>query len=493
MIRLGPVVATAMLPTTSGLLESARAAFAAGADRVEVRLDGLAPGEEIGPLLELAEERPMLFSGARDAVRPEEIPVLRRAQAAGAWVDLPFSPQTPEALFGLLPERLVLSWHDQEGTPSDLQGILLRMRQRPAAVYKLVPTARDFPDAASVLDLLAREGSGGDLCAFAMGTPGLPTRILALARGSAAVYASAPGCPPGAPGQLPLTELLGIYRPAELRPGEPLYLLAGWPLRSTRSPALFNAWLGLAGLPGRYLPLPASDLAPLFSRWEGSFAGMAVTIPHKEAVLAYLASTSRLVRLLGACNTLVHGEAGWCGANTDVFGVRRALRAVPRGSRCLLLGAGGAAAAAALALRRIGPTAVAGRDFARTRAFARRFGLEAMAWEERGAASWDLLVNATPLGQEGEETPLPARALPGSWVFDMVVRPGGTPLVRQALALGLQAIPGEAMLVPQARLQFRLWTGRRPPRRRSPPDGPQSRDGSRNGGAHPSGDKALPP
>ena len=463
MIRLGPVIATALLPTTSGLLESARAAFAAGADRVEVRLDGLAPGEEIGPLVALAEERPLLFSGARDAVRREEIPLLRRAQAAGAWVDVPFSPCLPEDLYGLLPERLVLSWHDGEGTPSDLREILLRMRRRPAAVYKLVPTARDFPDTAAVLDLLAREGSSGDLCAFAMGTPGLPTRILALARGSAAVYASAPGCPPGAPGQIPLGELLGVYRPAELRPGEPLYLLAGWPLRSTRSPALFNAWLGMADLPGRYLPLPASDLAPLLSRWEGSFAGMAVTIPHKEAVLAYLASTSRLVRLLGACNTLVRGEEGWGGANTDVFGVRRALRDIPRGSRCLLLGAGGAAAAAALALRRIGPTAVAGRDLARTRAFARRFGLEALAWEERGAASWDLLVNATPLGQEGEEAPLPAGTLPGSWVFDMVVRAGGTPLVRRALSLGLQAIPGEAMLVPQARLQFRLWTGRRPP------------------------------
>ena len=72
-------------------------------------------------------------------------------------------------------------------------------------------------------------------------------------------------------------------------------------------------------------------------------------------------------------------------------------------------------------------------------------------------------MNATPVGREGEETPYPLDALGGRWVMDMVVRPGGTPLLRAAAAQGLEAIPGEAMLVPQAALQFRLWTGRRPP------------------------------
>jgi shikimate dehydrogenase len=150
-------------------------------------------------------------------------------------------------------------------------------------------------------------------------------------------------------------------------------------------------------------------------------------------------------------------------ANTDVYGVRRALAAVPTGAPYLLLGCGGASAAAAVALRARGPGAVAGRDPAKTAAFARRFGLRAIRWERSGSTDWSLLVNATPVGREGDEAPYPLDSLRGRFVMDMVVRPGGTPLLRAAAEQGLDAIPGEAMLVPQAALQFRLWTGRRPP------------------------------
>ncbi|MEW5765899.1 MAG: shikimate dehydrogenase, partial [Acidobacteriota bacterium] len=130
--------------------------------------------------------------------------------------------------------------------------------------------------------------------------------------------------------------------------------------------------------------------------------------------------------------------------------------------RVLLLGAGGAAAAVALALRGKGPVAVASRDPARARSLALRLGLDPVPWEDRRRTPWDLLVNATPSGQEEEETPYPF-PLAGRTVFDLVVREGGTPLLREARARGLRAVPGEAMLEAQARLQFRLFTGRRPP------------------------------
>ncbi len=462
MERLGPVVATAAAPTVREAVRAARLAVSAGADRVEVRLDLLAPGEDAAGLLHLATEMRLLVSGRRDRVRIEEVALLRRAQELGAWVDLPFAEDLPEDLFGLDRGRLVLSWHDLEGTPPALDPVLSRLRSRGAAAYKLVPTARDLPDALALLRLLEHWGGRGDLAAFAMGVPGLPTRVLALAWGSCATYAAAPGTDAVAPGQPALEDLLATYRVKTLRREEPLYALVGWPLAYTRTPSFFNPWLECAGLPGRYVPFPCTVPQALLESGL-PLRGVAVTIPHKEAPLSLTSRASRLALTCGACNTLVPEGLGWLAANTDVYGVRRALRAVPKGAPTLLLGCGGAAAAAAVALQGRGPCAVAGRDAAKTEAFARRFGLQAVPWEEAGSAGWDLLLNATPVGREGEETPYPLEALRGRWVMDMVVRPGGTPLLRAAAGRGLEAIPGEAMLVPQAALQFRLWTGRRPP------------------------------
>ena len=471
MERLGPVVATVPTATASAATAAARAAMAAGADRVELRLDPLELGPELGQeqgedprsLLGLTHEMPILLSGHRDRLRTEELPILKRGQEMGAWVDIPFSPDLPQDLFGLDPSRLVLSWHDFEGTPPDLGAILARMRSHRAAAYKIVPMARDFPHALAVLRFLERQGASGDLCAFAMGGPGVPTRVLALAWGSCAVYVAAPGCEAIAPGQMGLEEFLGVYRPRDLRPRDPLYALAGWPLAHTQTPAFFNRWLEAAGHTGRYLPVPCLDPKDLL---DGGLplGGVAVTIPHKGTALSLVNRSSRLTRASGACNTLLPISGGWLAANTDVYGVRRALRDVPRGSRCLLLGCGGAAAAAALALVRRGPVSVSGRDDAGAAAFARRWALEAIPWDKRGEARWDLLVNATPVGRHGDEAPYPVDRLYGRWVFDMVVRPGRTTLLTAAEDQRLEAIPGQAMLVPQAALQYRLWMGQRPPR-----------------------------
>jgi len=464
MERLGPVVATIPKATAWAAITAARAAMAAGASRAEMRLDHLDRGEDPLSLVELAREIPLLLSGPRDAFRVEDLPAFKRGQALGAWVDVPFSPYLPEDLFGLDPSRMVLSWHDVEGTPPDLVAVLARMRSCHAAAYKIVPTARDFPHALAVLRFLERHAPSGDVCAFAMGGPGVPTRVLALAWGSCATFATAPGCETAAAGQVGLEEFLGDYRPGDLGRQDPVYALAGWPLAHTRTPSFFNRWLAEAGLPGRYLPVPCTNPRDLL---EGGLplGGVAVTMPHKETAVSLAGRSSRLVRATGSCNTLLPTPACWLAANTDVFGVRRALCGVPLGSRCLLLGYGGAAAAAAFALAGRGPVSVSGRDDAKAAAFARRWGLQAVPWEERGSARWDLLVNATPVGRQDDETPFPLDRLCGSWIFDMVVGPGRTTLLTAAETLGRHAIPGEAMLVPQAALQYRLWMGQRPPRK----------------------------
>lgn len=465
MERLCPVVATVTLPNAAAARTAARAARTAGADRVELRLDVLTRPEDALALVDLAGEMPLLASGSREALREGELPVLRKFQEAGAWVDLPFGPDLPLDLGGLERSRLVLSWHDFGGTPGDLRARVAPMREFRPAVCKVVPTAQDFGDLLAVKDLLGAEGKRGALCAFAMGTPGAASRALALAWGSCATYASAPGCAPAAPGQIGLGELLEVYRPREARADEPLCAVVGWPLHRTGSPALHNRWLARLGLPGRFVPLPARDMESFLRRaGELPVRGIAVTVPHKVAALNRASGISHLARRVGACNTLLPVSGGWFGANTDVFGIRAALAPVPRGVSSLLLGAGGAAASAAFVLARRGPLTVAARDAKGADALASRFGAKAVRWEARTSVPCDLLLNATPCGQEGEESPYPLEKLLAPWVFDMVVREGGTPLLRGARGKGLRAIPGEVMLEAQARLQFRLFTGHSPPR-----------------------------
>jgi shikimate dehydrogenase len=459
MDRLGPVIATTANPLASGQIRSARLAAAAGADRVEVRIDAISRGETCEALFDLAREMPLLVSGCRNAVLPREAALLRAAQERGALVDVPFSEDLPADLWGLNRARMVLSFHDFEGMPDDPADILGRMRAVRAAWYKLVPTAADFPDVVGIKKFLESESGGGDVCAFAMGVPGIASRAMALAWGSAATYCSAPESPAAAPGQMGLAELVAIYRAASIRPGEPLYGVIGWPLKETGSPGLHNRWLGELRLPGRFLQLPVKDPDAFFRlARQLPLLGAAVTIPHKREVVRRLASSSRLVRLVGACNTMLWRGGGWAGANTDAFGIRHALRGLTRPCRTLVLGAGGAAAAVCAVAARMGPAAVAARKPEAAEALAGRFRMEVVSWAGRRLAPWDLLVNTTPVGQEGDLSPYPY-PLGGSAVFDLIVRDGGTGLIRAALDEGLRAIPGRVMLEAQARLQFRLFTG----------------------------------
>jgi shikimate 5-dehydrogenase len=103
-----------------------------------------------------------------------------------------------------------------------------------------------------------------------------------------------------------------------------------------------------------------------------------------------------------------------------------------------------------------------GRDAARLAAAAGECGVDHRPIAELPFARWDLLIQATPVGRDGERL-LPARALRGRLVLDMIYGPAPTPLLADAAAAGIEAIDGFEMLVAQAEMQFRLMTGREAP------------------------------
>jgi shikimate dehydrogenase len=197
---------------------------------------------------------------------------------------------------------------------------------------------------------------------------------------------------------------------------------------------------------------------------EDEVAGANVTIPHKLAVMDHLDTVDAEAIRARAVNTIAREGARLVGYNTDVAGVRAAVADVgvePRGADVVILGAGGSARAAALALEGAHLTFVARRPD-EVDVPGRVMGWNDPDWAAK-ARTADLLVNATPLGRR-DEMPLRPNALPREGaVIDLVYVTGGTPLVRKARSLGLRTADGWGILLAQGARSFEIWTGKPAP------------------------------
>jgi shikimate dehydrogenase len=225
--------------------------------------------------------------------------------------------------------------------------------------------------------------------------------------------------------------------------------------------------LSACGLNGIYLPfdLSTSDLkAALTGLRELGFKGLNVTIPLKLAVIDYLTDLSPEAKAIGAVNTLVPSEGGYCGHNTDASGFADAyLSNLKQTDRTLILGTGGAARAVAQALVAQGfKASISGRNFERTLDLAEDFSLEPLEWAQACVSGpWDLIVNSTAASSPDELGDSPPRPLlvPGGLMIDINHNRPKNYWQDLALASKASFVNGLAMLAAQARRSFKLWTG----------------------------------
>ena len=243
------------------------------------------------------------------------------------------------------------------------------------------------------------------------------------------------------------------------------------PAAHTRSPAMHNAAYAALGIDAAFV---AFDVPP--ERLADAIAGaralgirqLAVSIPHKQAVLAHLDEVDETARRIGAVNTVTLRAGRLHGSNTDWLGLARALERETKlaGRKAVVLGAGGTARAAVFALLEHGASvSVLNRTPARAEALARELGATgAGALDSLAQLDWDVLVNTTSVGLRSDESPVPASALRASAVvLDAVYDPPETRLLRDARARGARTVGGKWMLVEQAVEQIRLWTGKTAP------------------------------
>ena len=459
--------ATVTAETTAGL-RAARDA-AAGADLVELRLDGVRDLDVAGALAGragpvVATCRPVREGGRFAGSEEERRRILARAFALGAdWVDLEWSGGFERLVADRRGRNVVLSMHDFEATPADLESRYRAMRATGAEVVKIAVRSRSAADVAR-LHRLGRGAGGEPAVLVGMGPIGVPTRLLPAHFGSAWTYAG-DGV---APGQVPLADMIEVYRCHRASAATAVYGVAGAPVAHSLSPAMHNAGFAAAGIDAIYVPFEAAGAGDLMELARAlGVRGLSVTAPFKESILDHVGGVDPVGRRTGAVNTLRAEGGGWRGLNTDVAGFLEPLeaRGGVDGLRCCVLGAGGAARSAAVGLAGRG-----GAVTVRARRPERAAEVAALAGGEAGAlppppGSWDLLVNATPVGTAPrvDDTPAPAAALAGgATVYDLVYNPPRTRLLRDAAAAGCRTIGGLDMLAAQAVRQFEWWCGARP-------------------------------
>ncbi len=491
------VVAALLAPDVETLLSALRR-LPPEVQVAEVRLDGLwpkppEPESAADQLLRitsstdrtlLATLRPRREGGRFEG--PEEVRLGLLASAARAGfhlLDLENDNADMARLLGRLsPEgaETILSRHLMARPPTRDEGLrqLQAMQDLRGALHKLVFVSGSFADSLRALELthLHAERNGRPALST-LGHGGAMLRALLPLVGNQATYGAAPGLGPAAPGQPTLEEILGFWRHwglsvdelSTLPPGaRPWFAVLGSPVEKSLSPRMHNAAFRAAGRTERYgaLDVPASPgaLRLLFTVAPRiGLRGASVTFPHKTDA-ARMASCDEMARSVGAANQVRFMPAGPQATNTDATALARLLRPhAGAGTRAVVLGAGGAARAAAWALKSLGAEVTCtSRDPERAKALA-PLGATWVPWDRRGGLRGDVWVQATTVGLAPGE-PCPATPRGARVAVELNYKGGATAFQKEATAAGAAVVDGRTVVLEQAVDAFRFWAGEAPDR-----------------------------
>ena len=252
----------------------------------------------------------------------------------------------------------------------------------------------------------------------------------------------------------------------------------GDPIEHSRSPLIHGFWLETLGIDASYgrRKVSRAELPAYIAekRSDQDWRGSNVTMPLKLDAVALADGAADWAVAAGAANVLMMREGKLVAANTDVGAIATLLtrlhQAKARMNSVILLGNGGAARAALVALKLVGiaNVRIQARDLAEATKLAVEFGLDVEPAPFTAPIVSDGLINATPLGMAGRDClNCDLERMPEQgWVFDMVYDPAETPLIGEARKRGLQSVDGLAMLVEQAATSFKLFFGKEAPRDR---------------------------
>ena len=253
----------------------------------------------------------------------------------------------------------------------------------------------------------------------------------------------------------------------------------GWPIMHSRSPMLHNHWFEKNNLVGRYIPLaiePQNLEGALRGLHPLGFAGVNVTIPHKQAVIPFLDEVSVAAQRIGAVSCIhARPDGALIGSNNDAHGfIRNVKVSFPHwradAGPITVIGAGGGSRAVCFGLLSEGATEIrlVNRSLEKAQAIAHDLGggITPVAWSERhqSLAGAKMMVNTTSLGMVGQgELDLDLQDLDKeALVSDIVYVPLETALLKVARLRGNPTLNGLGMLLHQGPLAWKVWFGIEP-------------------------------
>jgi 3-dehydroquinate dehydratase/shikimate dehydrogenase len=436
-------------------------------DAAELRVDRIEDPLPDPAVFRKATRKALIYTRrSEDGIARFNLAEAEAALAAGfERVDVEFGPAADRAFIARNRERVILSHHDYSGVPTDIEAFVAKMRTTNAAFIKIAVSPRVFADNLRLLRIQRDNADREDLTLFGMGVAGLYSRTLAPFFGARLVFAS-PGETPAAPGQFPVEIAARIYGPnRKLGMPEALFAVVGNPAAHSLSPAVHNAIFREGCIPAAYATIETDHfedvVALIASGAEFAPAGISITAPFKETAYRLAADAGARIaenaRDAGAINTLVRTADGFLADNTDVDGFEAALSRLPSGSmRAAVIGAGGTARAALVALRRCGFRATLfNRTVARARALSSEYGAEVRELDALGEFEGDLTINTVP-ASSGFELPESLFARERA-LIDVNYGPLAEPLAKRAISAPMPFVSGVAFLEAQAERQNALF------------------------------------
>jgi shikimate dehydrogenase len=245
-----------------------------------------------------------------------------------------------------------------------------------------------------------------------------------------------------------------------------LYAVFGNPVGHSLSPMMHAAAFWATGYNGTYFAVEVQSADQITSGIKAlEIRGGSVTIPHKISVIPFMDALDETARKVGAVNTILNQDGKLKGFNTDCHGVVRALsdRIDLPGKKVTLVGAGGAARAAAVGIQDAGGQVTICNRTAKSGArMADELYCSFQPLDKLSQLATDILINATPVGMTPAEdaSVVPEDTLRADMlVMDLIYSPIQTRLLKDAAAAGCDTIDGSEMFIYQGACQFELWTG----------------------------------
>jgi len=356
--------------------------------------------------------------------------------------------------------KWILSYHNFEETPSDLNEVWKKLNKHSAHFYKIACMARSSVDALAMLQLT--KDSLGKLIGISMGEKGMITRILAPVVSAPFTFASLNEEGKTAPGQIHVEHLLTTYRFKSLNEHTQLFGLIGDPVSKSISDLTHNHLMEQMNIDAVYVKMEvkAEELSTIFQKCQMlGFKGLSVTMPLKELLFPFLDEVDPKAKAIGAVNT-VHFERGKIkGYNTDGVGAMDALeeKFPLKNKKIIILGAGGAAKAIIYeALQRKAQVIVLNRTVNKAVELSHRWGVKAGGLEEiehEAKKGYDAIINTTP-----DPLPIdPKWLLSNSVAMDIKTRPQHTEFLIEAKKKGCTLVYGAEMFINQATQQYDIW------------------------------------